>query len=1231
MLQRHYFKALIVAASLVGLLLSDTASALNVVTPYTAVDSATAQTNVNQGCTAVTVYDIDGIAAYFEAYVAGGVGRTVSTTSTTINIGSWFEYCYRTLNTTTSGGVAVTYNSIQSDGFNAFGDPAKPCVSGALIAPSGGINSNSVPNAGQPATLVGESAFNVTGLVPGRNCFKFYAQATATITQTKPTFKQYVKKDRTTTNQDIDEMHFYIDYAPATVNCPNTKPDKGFGCCPLTASGADKGRPKTSSTDPCGGSITYCLDGTPVPAPPATCTPPPSASTVPHKFMLGSFVKPALDYVRDNFSLPIDLFMYIWADVGQRAATCNSAIICSTGHLWNNGRWAPSELGSDDTNDNKWDGNPNFPGFAFDVGQEDPSLCYPKVFHPATLVPPRAAYWDYECQDHLPMAYEASPAYGGGTNDGNIWIHALKHTVPFFFGYDAFVGGIVSPYSEADPRFFNLDTVAAAGKFATHVNQVQISKTHAAAIGITAAGGTQVTAWQGLVSPGRLQQDYANTLNLPGGSQGPQTSTWDNIKNPSKGGFSEVIRPPFFGDFTGAQNINPSVAVDSKALNFIFGHVIATSLLQDGNGNGYHQPTEPLTYTASITGADDVSLRWEEYADWEQIDNKGHYFTQKQSIPTGAYKGAAQDNSISYVPSPVVDPGSSELIPPPICLTPPCPIIPPTFTVPSLIPVQTGYIINDRSIRYYAPTVESKFGWINPPGLAAGQRFAGPGSAPYSVVGNSYFNPDVTVNQPWASIFGDSSGRPWWQPQNLPAPYTVYSSRDASGATQGPAAIHNGDWTFDQTDPAYTNRSLFTIPQDTDSFPYSITPVFSYYSVYPNGSVSGAVQTDTVRTFPSSRELYENSPWPGPDQIYGLYDDGAHSATKDDTTDGLVDASWQWVDNYRRVHYEVTKDHIRDFGPRRLADPTAGIDCSGSDAYFRNTDTVSCAAPGRGVATIVNPTIEANANGTATGDIYSGGAIDSYFQTSRAGSAFLFAKDPSLSSGTNNFTTGGGKYPGYILNPDRSRVNIAYCDATCANPIDNVFRDPTYATMQSMARPIGPSISGNFNLKIGNNIFWRNGDLTINAGASFCRGAGTILVEGNLIINGDFDYCGNPVTKRDQIASVGFIVKGNITVATGVQSGVGTMFSAGTFTTESIVDPGNLTTSDVPFTLSGLVVALRFDLRRQLDPIPDGAGGYTKPQEETFNYDGRIVVAPPPGFMNLYSAKAVWNEAVPYN
>ncbi|MBP6943202.1 MAG: hypothetical protein KBB55_04130, partial [Candidatus Buchananbacteria bacterium] len=158
-------------------------------------------------------------------------------------------------------------------------------------------------------------------------------------------------------------------------------------------------------------------------------------------------------------------------------------------------------------------------------------------------------------------------------------------------------------------------------------------------------------------------------------------------------------------------------------------------------------------------------------------------------------------------------------------------------------------------------------------------------------------------------------------------------------------------------------------------------------------------------------------------------------------------------------------------------------------------------------------------------------------------------------------------------------------------------------------------------------VYHAPGNLTVSAvtfenGTSGKSGAGTIIVDGDLIINGNTTYAAATLGNSRELASVAWIVKGDIIIDGSVTNTVGAFvaFGAGTaceatgdaqFPTYTPNHCGVFfsvpagSTSNQQLRVTGLVIAHAFDFRRTYaDPLI-GA--------EAIIYDGRLIANPPPG------------------
>jgi len=237
---------------------------------------------------------------------------------------------------------------------------------------------------------------------------------------------------------------------------------------------------------------------------------------------------------------------------------------------------------------------------------------------------------------------------------------------------------------------------------------------------------------------------------------------------------------------------------------------------------------------------------------------------------------------------------------------------------------------------------------------------------------------------------------------------------------------------------------------------------------------------------------------------------------------------------------------------------------------------------------------------TATYLIQAGGAIQPVFITSQGGDAA-----PYISDSFDSFTLpdAGNDYQGTLGLLDK------------AGMVGN-----RYGTVQAWN-------AGATSIILDGKVYRYVGDLTVsnpltfNNGAGSQKGSGTIIVEGNLIINANTAYQSAALgTRVENLASVAWIVSGNITFGANVTQAVGVHFSEGasgihTGTTGSAL-------SDVQFVMRGIAIAKAIALDR-LYVDPDA-----NPSEQ-FIFDGRAIVNPPPGLADIAKGLPTLREIRP--
>ncbi len=144
-----------------------------------------------------------------------------------------------------------------------------------------------------------------------------------------------------------------------------------------------------------------------------------------------------------------------------------------------------------------------------------------------------------------------------------------------------------------------------------------------------------------------------------------------------------------------------------------------------------------------------------------------------------------------------------------------------------------------------------------------------------------------------------------------------------------------------------------------------------------------------------------------------------------------------------------------------------------------------------------------------------------------------------------------------------------------------------------------------------------------NARGTNSSGAGTVIINGDLVINSDMFYEEASVASQiENLASLTWIIKGgNVTISPSVSNIVGNFIVLdngsglkGKFYT------GDDTSNTRQLTISGLVMAHEILLQRNYIEENEPA--------EIIIYDGRVIVNTPPGMDNVAGGLPVWREAM---
>jgi len=153
-------------------------------------------------------------------------------------------------------------------------------------------------------------------------------------------------------------------------------------------------------------------------------------------------------------------------------------------------------------------------------------------------------------------------------------------------------------------------------------------------------------------------------------------------------------------------------------------------------------------------------------------------------------------------------------------------------------------------------------------------------------------------------------------------------------------------------------------------------------------------------------------------------------------------------------------------------------------------------------------------------------------------------------------------------------------------------------------------------------VYYSNGDLhlgyqSFKNGTNKLAGAGTIVVKGDVYIEGNILYENMSVTTAHNLASLGWIVLkkdngvgGNVYIATDVENVVGNFYA------ENKIYTGTTGQADTEkgLRIDGLMVARQFEFQRIFSDLEKGGPA------ELVVYDGRVVANPPPGFTDITKA-----------
>ncbi len=267
---------------------------------------------------------------------------------------------------------------------------------------------------------------------------------------------------------------------------------------------------------------------------------------------------------------------------------------------------------------------------------------------------------------------------------------------------------------------------------------------------------------------------------------------------------------------------------------------------------------------------------------------------------------------------------------------------------------------------------------------------------------------------------------------------------------------------------------------------------------------------------------------------------------------------------------------------------------------------------------------------TLYGDIYSGGSIDQPFSppAGRYSATYLIQANGTINPVTIT-SASGGSAPyvdssfGALALPQQSnsyRGTLGVLDR--AGLLNGYYGTvTTYAGDSASAGTLGTS------LILDGKIYHYTGNLIIDSAITFNKGIGTqkgnatIIVDGNLIINADINYEAGAVGSRiDNLPSVGWLVKGDVTVNPAVTALSGIFYSEGGAGISTGTTGARAT--DVALAVKGMFIAKKITFQRLF------IGADNTPSEQ-ITFDGRAIVNPPPGLTDMIKGLPTLREVIP--
>lgn len=218
-----------------------------------------------------------------------------------------------------------------------------------------------------------------------------------------------------------------------------------------------------------------------------------------------------------------------------------------------------------------------------------------------------------------------------------------------------------------------------------------------------------------------------------------------------------------------------------------------------------------------------------------------------------------------------------------------------------------------------------------------------------------------------------------------------------------------------------------------------------------------------------------------------------------------------------------------------------------------------------------------------------------------------------------------------IFTPYPPRQNLVFTAADKESLIEGLSSNCSDNSWRAVYIPDFPRLPQTTSLWQGNqrdrNIHYCNGNLTISASppgpkppailngeppALFLEKGGTVVVDGDLSVDNNVYYDPNmgTVDERVKIPSAGFVIDGDLIIQANVKHVVGNFYVLG--------DVYTADTEDTELIIEGSLIARNaLNLERRYIDVANAPS-------ELVKYDGRVLVNPPPGFLDPATLLPRW-------